>query len=543
MTKHLSTIFREKFCHGRLSFNPMINAFSVRLNESRAENAGLKMSPQSVRYYHATAKKEILPIIAIGVGVVGFYSVRALRRMDQDWEDYQESLIEFNLEHGIDDESENVTDERKSPLTDTKSAFKQGTMAIDLGTLNIRVAHKPYAQKEGHKSDIVVNREGARATRNHILYDTDGSFVTGNLASAKVYERSKSSHPVCNPGKLLREHNDSNIDDFVKKQMVAEVISSCANDALEQVLGSLKGSGQTKSLFSVDSGIDGYNVKPIFTYPPSYELNDGISLQTYKDALKNLSFPDSIATFIPEPVAAVQAAKFLSLLPPSAGPVMVVDVGASSTTISIVDSGMIQCYSSLDGFGGETLVEALMSYLSKSFYGSSYENVDDQMGVQRLYDAAQGAIMEISTESRKKHGRVQINIPYLSVDEKMKPKHLDIGVSASVLEAEFNDLVVREIIPQYALKQDVLSLAMQNPTDLSMFFSSMIMRVFEESNQNPFALNSLLLVGGGARSPIVQKAIRKACATLAGEQFVQEKVVVPKDELVEELVVLGGTLA
>jgi hypothetical protein len=83
---------------------------------------------------------------------------------------------------------------------------------------------------------------------------------------------------------------------------------------------------------------------------------------------------------------------------------------------------------------------------------------------------------------------------------------------------------------------------MQNPTDLSLLFSSMIMRVFEESNQNPFALNSLLVVGGGARSPIIQKAIRNACATLAGEQFVQDKVIVPKDELVEELVVLGGTV-
>lgn len=221
---------------------------------------------------------------------------------------------------------------------------------------------------------------------------------------------------------------------------------------------------------------------------------------------------------------------------------MVVDVGASTTTLSIVDSGKIQYHSSLNGFGGETLINALMDYMSKEFYGRHHEDVDDQMGVQRLYDAAQGAIMEISSQSKKSHGRVQINIPFLSVDEKMKPRHLNIGVSASVLEAEFNDMVAKEIVPQFAIKQDVLSLSMQNPTDLSLLFSSMIMRVFEESNQNPFALNSLLVVGGGARSPIIQKAIRNACATLAGEQFVQDKVIVPKDELVEELVVLGGTV-
>jgi molecular chaperone DnaK (HSP70) len=336
--------------------------------------------------------------------------------------------------------------------------------------------------------------------------------------------------------------NGNRADVSIKNQMIEEVISSCAKDALEQVLGSNKVSSGSKSLFSINSGMGGYNVKPVFTYPPSYGLNEEDCLKTYKDALGGLSFPDSIATFIPEPVSAVQAAKSLSLLKAPEGPVMVVDVGASTTTLSIVDSGKIQYHSSLNGFGGETLINALMDYMSKEFYGRHHEDVDDQMGVQRLYDAAQGAIMEISSQSKKSHGRVQINIPFLSVDEKMKPRHLNIGVSASVLEAEFNDMVAKEIVPQFAIKQDVLSLSMQNPTDLSLLFSSMIMRVFEESNQNPFALNSLLVVGGGARSPIIQKAIRNACATLAGEQFVQDKVIVPKDELVEELVVLGGTV-
>ena len=84
--------------------------------------------------------------------------------------------------------------------------------------------------------------------------------------------------------------------------------------------------------------------------------------------------------------------------------------------MSIVsDNEEVRYHSCLDGFGGETLVEALMDYLSKSFYKSSFHEVQDKMGVQRLYDAAQDAVLEISGGNRKNHGRVQINIPYLSV--------------------------------------------------------------------------------------------------------------------------------
>jgi len=486
------------------------------------------------------------------------YSFRALKRMDLDWEDYEEALREYNLEHGIqnDDDNNAGADPRvksKPKSMNHQTVFTGGTMAIDLGTLNIRIAHKPSAANGGSSTpNVVVNREGARATPNHILFESDGSFVSGHLASAKVFERSNASNPVVNPGQLLREDADgtsSTIPASIRNQMVEQVISSAAKNALEQVLGSNKSSSSGfKGLFSIDSGMGGYNVQPVFTYPPKHgssnNTNDHEYLEDYRDALRNLSLPDSIATFVAEPLCAVRGAKFHGLLPTTQpGPVMVIDVGATTTSLSIVDSDKVQYHSRLEGFGGETMVEALMNFLSKSFYGSKHHDVSDKMGVQRLYDAAHGAVMEISSGSKKNLGRVQINIPYLSVDEKMQPKHLDLGVSAKVLEAEFNDLVAKEIVPEYAVKQGVLSQSMQSPVvDVSSLFSSMIMQVMERSGQNPFALSCILVVGGGARSPVIQKSIKTAVGALAGEQFVAEKVVVPRDELIEELVVLGGTL-
>jgi Molecular chaperone len=499
------------------------------------------------RHFHTTHKREVLPFIALGVGIIGMYSFRALKRMDREWDDYEEELREFNLNnvHQTESQKESKDTEKRHngrTMDQSKKAFPGGIMAIDLGTLNIRIAHMPVSSSA--KPSLVVNREGKRATPNFIMFESDGSFLTGHLASAKLYERSKTSNPVTNAGTLLTHSLNDGTNDAIhpsiRNHMVEKVISSCAKDALEQVLGRKKLNSAV--LFSIDGAAEGYHVQPVFCYAPkrghSQEMDP---CSEYRDAVENLSIPNSIALFRPEPICAIQGAESLSLLPSGKGTIMVVDVGASSTSISIVDAAEnIKYHSRLEGFGGESLVESLMNYLAKPFYGCNHDDVSDKMAVQRLYDASRVAVMEISSGSKKNLGRVQINIPYLSVDEKMRPKHLNVGVSEKVLEAEFNEMVAKSIVPEFAMKQDVLSRSMDTPRDLRSLFASMVIKSMESSNQNPFALSSILVIGGAVRSPIIQTAIKTAIATVAGEQFVQEKVIIPKDELIEELTVLGA---
>lgn len=512
--------------------------------DEREHNSQTTNKVHPIRYYHATPRNEILPLIALGVGIVGMYSFRALKRMDQEWEDYEEELREYNLNRNDDtpNQDESVKKDRRYDSKQVRervgNKFSGGTMAIDLGTLNIRIAHMPNSP--GAKPMLIVNREGQRATPNLILFESDGSFLSGQLAAAKLYERCKTSNPVVNTGLLITQPNDS-VHSSIRNHMVEKVISSCATNALEQVLGRKR--LHSTVLFSTDDYAEGYNVRPVFSYPPRPGTYPEDGWSDYMDALKNLSMPQEIALFRSEPKCAVDGAKFYSLLPSGPGPVMVIDVGANATSFSIVDTEIIQYHSRLDGFGGESLVEAFMNYLSKSFYGCNHDDVSDKMGVQRLYDAAKGAVMEISSPNKKNLGRVQINIPYLSVDEKMRPKHLNVGVSEKVLEAEFNDMVATFTVPKLAVKQNTLSNTMEIPNDLQSLFASIIMKTMESSNQNPFAFNSILVVGGGARSPLMQNAIKGAVAKLAGAQYVQDKVVIPRDELIEELVVLGATLS
>ena len=522
--------------------------------------------------YHTTTKKEILPLIAVGsLAVVGVYSFKALKRMDEEWEEYEEALREYKLEHGLSDEDmENIMDTTASTTTKNEgdyvksasrgSSFEQGRLAIDLGSVNIRIAHYNDKKNTNTKPKIVVNREGSRSTPNSIIVETDGSIVSGKMAASKIYERSQSNNPVLNPYQLLSSttttsNNNGSETTMTMKYAVQNAISSLAKDALEQVVG--RNDSSNAALFSIDSN-NGYNTQPIFTYPPPktedvVNNKDDSFLELYQDATYDLMSPSSIAKFIPEPICAVKGARYHNLIPSvSSGSslVMVVDVGGETTSISIIDesqmnnnqshSKSIQYHTRLNEFGGEIIVESIMNYLSKSFYGSSIDKVSDTMGVQRLYDSSQSAAMEIGGS---KYGRVQINIPYLSVDEKMQPKHLDLGLSANVVKAELNDLVQTKIIPNIAMEQGVLSNVMNKPNDLESLLSSMIMNVLEKSGHNPFTLNSVLVIGGGARSPFIRDAFKTAFGQLAGDQFVQDKVVIPTDALVEEMVILGAALS
>ncbi len=567
---------------------------------------------QQKSLFHSSSKKEILPLVALGtVIVLGTYSYKALQKMDEEWEEYEDALEEYKLEHGLSEEdiehirmrqtatTTTTTNEGVSSSASTEqdtTIFRQGKLAIDLGSMNIRIGYLPPNNQEkknsrssGTKPKLVVNREGGRSTPNSIFVDTDGSVVTGSMANSKLLERSQSNNPVLNPYQLLqrqqqqqeqgKKNNENDITTIT--YAVENAISTLAKDALEQVLGgssSNSSSSSEKVSFSIDtmSGSGNhnnvYNTQPIFTYPvisKKKKNDDEELLNIYEQSIRPLVSPSHIAKFLPEPICAVRGARYHKLLPTKLSPssssksiVMVIDIGGKTTSISLVnedgissqdkDSSInnnIQYHTSIPNFGGETLIETVMNHLSKSFYNvDQIHDVKDTMGIQRIYDASKAAIMEMSGS---KHGRVQINIPYLSVDEKMQPRHLDVGLSKNVFEAKLEEMIKDEIIPKCQQQETMseeeeddglLSQSMKDPKDLQGLFSSVIMNVFEKSGINPFELTSVLVIGGGARSTLYQKKIKGALGSLAGDQFVQEKVVIPVGAKGEELVVIGALL-
>lgn len=473
--------------------------------------------------------------------------------MDAEWEEYEEELREWKLSQGLDPDAELPSSSSSagagSSSADktasgsggaTSSYFKNGTIGIDLGTTNLRIAHA--SPTTSYKPHVIVDREGGRATPNSIYYEHDGTAVVGRLAYGKLHERPEGD--VLNPHDMMRAEAEH--DNLLPA--VEEVIRSAAKNALEQALGSGGGGGGSRekgAIFAIDSSLSGgYDVKPVFAYPaPS--LGHADKADIYKDrfqaAIYTLSEPTGIASFVKEPVAAVLGAMRESIMTVPKESVLVLDVGGTVTSASLVapDASSSQGYDvthslRLDGLGGETLVDALVSHLCQYFYEQPMEQVTDGMALQRLYDASRAAVLEISGGK----DRVQINIPYLSVDEKMQPRHLDVGVGRVILEHEIKDMLKSR--QQLYEEQDVLSKSMGQTSELTALLSSLIMRLLEESGTNPFALDKILVAGGGARSPIVQKAIKDALEGLGGPQLAaNDKLIIPPGELVEEIVVLG----
>lgn len=478
---------------------------------------------------------------------VGVYSYRALKQMDEDWEDYYEKLDEYRRATGIDPEAATTGEASSgtkagvtSAVDEMTSLFKGGTLAIDLGTSKLKLAHMPSASNANAnaKPTVSVDREGARSTPSLVWMSSDDEVLVGRMAESRLFD-SKGGN-IFRPRDVLA--SDSGSSDTAVSKAVQQSIRMAASNALEQVLGG-HSSQSTSPLFVVDESMaysGAYNVRPVFTYPTS----SGSILSRYKNVIQSLTSPEGIGKFVPEPLAIVTGAEYYKLIPANTDPVLVVDVGGSTTNISVVSNDEV-AYSSSFPFGGDTFVDLLTNHLIRGFYGTegSHESIstkptlEDPSAVQRLYEASTTALHELSNKSRS-----QINIPYLSIDLQTKqPKHLDVGVARSIVDTEVETYIRDKLVDFLSNEDSVLSASMPKPTDLSTLFSSTIASAMERTAQTPFSLRSVLLVGGGSRIPLVRQAMKRAVGQVGGDMFA-ERLVVPDGEMAEELAVLGAAL-
>ena len=170
-----------------------------------------------------------------------------------------------------------------------------------------------------------------------------------------------------------------------------------------------------------------------------------------------------------------------------------------------------------DVMNGDVIVQKIIDLCTEGGENNNYTS--DGMAMQRIYNAANSVVLELSNQKR-----VDINIPYISMDIKTQtPKHLQVGIGQLVLEQ---------------------SILQENPIQSKMV--QILTDCLTESNLNPFQLSTVLAHGGSCASPITQKIITTSLSQLAGDSFVQERLVLPTQNdnttLFQELVVLGASL-
>ena len=500
----------------------------------------------SKRYYHATAKREILPLIGVAIlAIAGRYSYRAVMRMKEEWEEYEEDLKEYNARNS-----------NAGGATSTKSYANnksRGTnpllpsLGISVGTSNARVSFLNI--KNNNSPFIVENREGSRRTPSFVQLDYNDPIHTSNyswgqMAKSKQYQQQNQviiSRPVLD----FLSKNDNNLGKteheslLVAQHALKILVKELASSALQKKIGDLpttKPNQKNQILF----GELYYNVQPVITYPPAFDFNNksSNSKSLFINGLEPFSQTSNHIKYVSEPLAAVVAADHFKLLPNSGNsddvkeqPVLVLDIGGDGLNVSLIQNQQVLHHSYTPGIGVDTLITAIVNLCTRDFFTTKKQNVDG-MALQLLNNAAEDALWELSSHPARQHRSI-ISIPYLSMDYQTKqPLHFSMGVTSHLVEEEATQIILTDMMREKN----------QNYITISDAISSILTDTLIKTMLTPFQLRGILLVGDGARSPIYQSSIKKGLARIAGENFVATKLIIPPNEQAEELTVLGAAL-
>ena len=158
------------------------------------------------------------------------------------------------------------------------------------------------------------------------------------------------------------------------------------------------------------------------------------------------------------------------------------DLGGGTFDVSILELGdgvfEVKATSGDNHLGGDNFDKAIVDWLVSEFKKSQGIDLSqDRMALQRLYEAAEKAKVELSTTQE-----TQINLPFVTADQS-GPKHLDTRLSRSKLIELTSDLLDRTV----------------GPTKQAM----------EDAGVTGADIDHVVLVGGMTRMPAVQDKVKE----------------------------------
>ena len=457
---------------------------------------------QPRRLYHSSTRREILPLVVAGtVLFVGRYSWKALNRMDEDWEDYMWELKQYE----------------RSRLQAQADATV--TVGVDLGTFYLKLS-----KMNKSKPELIETAQGDRYRFNGILSQDGGDVVMGKTALEKFYygggksETQDNSNEVVLPYQELQKQSNDDATNLVQKVFVPAV-----GEAMERVLTDT----------STASSDEERQLRTVLTLPPLFYNKHGDEL------FRNNYHDDSHRTItVPEPVAAIWGAQALDLIatPESKdqkASSLVVDVGGLASTISLVKDDKVVAFVTLDGIGGESLVQGLVNRIVAETGDETMEK--DPMSLTMIQSSARSSVLELVNKTQSK-----VHIPFLYMGRKPEDPHLETTISRTVLEQSVQDGWNTDTIPKL-LEDDVLSSSLPTPKDVTSLFTSAVTKVLEFGEEIPTNIDRILLVGGGSRHKMFEEAFRESATMLMGPAEFQSKAVIPESSVRAELTALGAS--
>src|SRR5881398_396554 len=345
-------------------------------------------------------------------------------------------------------------------------------IGIDLGTTN-----SCMAVLEGGEPTVIPNAEGGRTTPSVVAFQKDGQRLVG--APAKRQQVTNSENTVFSIKRFMGRKFDEVSEEM--KIVPYEVVKGPNDDVRVKADGKEYAPPEISAMILQKLKADaeqflGEEVTDAVITVPAYFNN--AQREATKDAGKIAGL--NVLRIINEPTAASLA---YGLDKESDQTILVFDLGGGTFDVSVLEIGdgvfEVKSTAGDNHLGGDNFDKAIVDYLAAEFKrDQAIDLTQDKMALQRLYEAAEKAKIELSSAQE-----TQINLPFITADAS-GPKHLDLRLTRAKLNELSSPLIERVVGPVRQAMDDA-------------------------KDKGVASIDHIVLVGGMTRMPAIQEKVKE----------------------------------
>jgi molecular chaperone DnaK len=345
------------------------------------------------------------------------------------------------------------------------------TIGIDLGTTNSCVA-----VLEGGEPTVIPNAEGGRTTPSVVAFTKDGQRLVG--APAKRQSVTNPQNTVFSIKRFMGRKFSEVSEEM--KIVPYEVVAGPNGDARVKAGGKEFAPPEISAMILQKLKADseaylGETVNDAVITVPAYFNDDQRKATKDAGAIAGLN----VLRIVNEPTAASLA---YGLDKEEEQTILVWDLGGGTFDVSILELGEgvfdVKATNGDNHLGGDNFDKAVVDWMVAEFKREQgIDLAQDRMALQRLYEAAEKAKIELSSTTS-----TQINLPFITATPE-GPKHLDLQLTRAKLNELTHDLLERVVGPT---KQALADAGLTSDK-----------------------IDHVILVGGMTRMPAVQDKVKE----------------------------------
>ena len=310
-------------------------------------------------------------------------------------------------------------------------------LGIDLGTTN-----SCMAVIEGGEPTVIPNAEGGRTTPSVVAFTKDGQRLVG--APARRQQVTNPQNTVFSIKRFVGRKFDEVSEEM--KIVPYEVVKGPNDDVRVQAAGKDYAPPEISAMILQKLKADaeaylGEQVTDAVVTVPAYFNN--AQREATKDAGKIAGL--NVLRIINEPTAAALA---YGLEKEQDQTILVFDLGGGTFDVSVLDFDAetktleVKATSGDNHLGGDNFDKAIVDWMVAEFKrDQGIDLSEDRMALQRLYEAAEKAKIELSSTMT-----TQINLPFVTATQE-GPKHLDLQLTRAKLNELTASFLERAVGP------------------------------------------------------------------------------------------------